>query len=88
MRIFCLLLLLSFIDQIDQATAQTPLFDSGASSIIGGAVLSQDTGLASFIDLTATVTPVPELPLGHYLLLSAPLIFGLALVRRSRSRAV
>jgi hypothetical protein len=50
MRIFCLLLLLSLIDQIDQATAQTPLFASGASTIIGGAVLSQDTGLASFVD--------------------------------------
>jgi hypothetical protein len=36
MRIFYLLLLLSFIGQIDQATAQTPLFDSGGSTIIGG----------------------------------------------------
>ena len=63
-------------------------FYSAGNGNVSGAVLSQDVGLASFVDLTATVTPVPELPLGHYLLLSAPLIFGLALVRRSRSRAV
>src|ERR1700730_3849352 len=37
MRKFYLLLLLPFIGQIDQAAAQTtPLFDSGASTIIGG----------------------------------------------------
>jgi hypothetical protein len=62
-------------------------FYSAANGNVSGAVLSQDTGLASFIDLTATVTPVPELSLGHYLLLSAPLIFGVGLLRRYRSHA-
>jgi len=63
-------------------------FYSAANGTVSGAVLSQDVGLATFADLTATVTPVPEPPLGHYLLLSTPLIFGVALVRRFRSRAV
>jgi hypothetical protein len=51
---------------------------------VSGAVLSKDVGLAAFADLNATVTPVPEPPLGHYLLLSLPLLIGIILVRRRR----
>jgi hypothetical protein len=51
---------------------------------VSGVVLSHDTGLAAFADLTATVTPVPEPPLGHYLLLSLPLVVGATLARWRR----
>jgi hypothetical protein len=61
-------------------------FYTAANGDVSGAVLSQDVGLASFVDLTATVTPVPELSLGHHLLLSLPLLVGVTLVRRSRFR--
>jgi hypothetical protein len=63
-------------------------FYTAGNGTVSGTVLSQDVGLATFADLNATVTPVPEPSLGHYLLLSTPLIFGVALVRRFRSRAV
>jgi hypothetical protein len=60
MRIFCLLLLVSFIDQIDRATAQTPLFAemevlkrSVAASNYQKPVTSQTVALAtSNTDLT------------------------------------
>ena len=59
-------------------------FYTAGNGNVSGAVLSQDVGLASFFDLTATVIPVPEPPLGHYLLLSLPLLIGITLVRRFR----
>jgi hypothetical protein len=51
---------------------------------VSGAFLFKDVGLAAFADLTATVTPVPEPPLGHYLLLSLPLLVGVTVLRRIR----
>jgi hypothetical protein len=45
-----------------------------------------DTNLLAFADLTATITPLPELPPVTYLLLSVPLFVGLIMVRR-RARA-
>jgi hypothetical protein len=61
---------------------------SAGNGTVTGSPFSQNTGLASFIDLTATVTPVPEPPLGHYLLLSVPLVIGIALVRRRGLSAI
>jgi hypothetical protein len=61
-------------------------FYTSTNGDVSGAVLSKDVGLAAFADLNATVTPVPEPPLGHYLLLSVPLLIGVTLFRRFRPR--
>ena len=45
-----------------------------------------NTNLLPYADLTATITPLPELPPVTYLLLSLPLFVGLLLIRR-RARA-
>jgi hypothetical protein len=45
-------------------------------------LLQQNTNLLPFVDLDATITPLPELPPVTYILLSVPLFAGVLLRRR------
>jgi hypothetical protein len=45
-------------------------------------LVQQNTNLLPFVDLTASITPLPELPPVTYLLLSVPLVLGVLVVRR------
>jgi hypothetical protein len=49
-------------------------------------LLQTNTNLLPFVDLSASITPLPELPPVTYLLLSLPLVLGVLMVRR-RARA-
>jgi|GEM_PF-6501230 hypothetical protein len=64
--------------------ANTYLYSGSLGSLT--TLLQHNTNLLPFVDLTASVTPLPELPPVTYLLLSAPLFVGVLLVRR-RARA-
>jgi hypothetical protein len=55
--------------------------DGDTSSLV-----QTNTNLLPFVDLTASITPLPELPPVTYLLLSLPLVLGVLMVRR-RARA-
>ena len=44
--------------------------------------IQQNTNLLPFVDLTASITPLPELPPVTYLLLSLPLVLGVLMMRR------
>jgi hypothetical protein len=65
---------------------------SGLTYLYSGAngntstLLQTNDNLLPFVDLTASITPLPELPPVTYLLLSAPLVLGVLMVRR-RARA-
>ncbi|MBV8213704.1 MAG: hypothetical protein JOZ08_10850 [Verrucomicrobia bacterium] len=55
---------------------------SGGNGVLTGGLLQQNTNLLPFVDLTASITPLPELPPVTYLLLSVPLFVGVLLLRR------
>jgi hypothetical protein len=65
---------------------------SGLTYLYSGAngntstLLQTNSNLLPFVDLTASITPLPELPPVTYLLLSLPLVLGVLVVRR-RARA-
>lgn len=65
---------------------------SGLTYLYSGAngntstLLQTNTNLLPFVDLTASITPLPELPPVTYLLLSVPFVLGVLMVRR-RARA-
>jgi hypothetical protein len=78
----------SFLNAFSNSTGldgNTYLY-AGANGVLTGGLVQQNTNLLPFIDLNATITPLPELPPVTYLLLSVPLFVGLLLVRR-RARA-
>jgi hypothetical protein len=55
---------------------------AGGNGVTSGGLISQNTNLLPFADLTASITPLPELPPVTYLLVSLPLIVGILLMRR------
>lgn len=59
---------------------------AGSNGVLTGSLLQHNTNLLPFVDLTASITPLPELPPVTYLLLSVPLFVGLLLVRRRAPR--
>jgi hypothetical protein len=58
---------------------------SGANGNLS-TLAQQNTNLLPFVDLTASITPLPELPPVTYLLVSLPLVLGVLMVGR-RARA-
>jgi hypothetical protein len=62
-------------------------FYSAGNGVVTGSPLSANSNVGEFVDLTATVVPLPEPSLGQYLLFSMPLLIGVILVRRFRSNA-
>lgn len=55
---------------------------AGGNGVISGGLITQNTDLLPFADLTASITPLPELPPVTYLLVTAPFLAGLLLARR------
>jgi hypothetical protein len=58
----------------------TYLYSGGNGNL--STLLQQNSNLLPFVDLTASITPLPELPPLTYLLLSLPLILGVVMIRR------
>jgi hypothetical protein len=78
----------SFLNAFSNSTGldgNTYLY-AGGNGVLTGGLVQQNTNLLPFVDLQATITPLPELPPVTYLLLSVPLFVGVLLVRR-RARA-
>ena len=58
----------------------TYLYSGGNGNL--STLLQQNTNLLPFVDLTASITPLPELPPVTYLFLSLPLVLGVLMFRR------
>jgi hypothetical protein len=77
----------SFVNAFSGSTGldgNTYLYSGGNGNL--SSLLQQNTNLLPFVDLNASITPLPELPPVTYLLLSLPLVLGVLMVRR-RARA-
>jgi hypothetical protein len=73
----------SFVNAFTNSTgldANSYLYAGGNGNLT--TLVQQNTNLLPFVDLQASITPLPELPPVTYLLISAPLFVGLLLVRR------
>jgi hypothetical protein len=60
--------------------SNTYLYSGGNGNL--STFLQQNTNLLPFVDLTASITPLPELPPVTYMLLSMPLVLGVLMIRR------
>jgi hypothetical protein len=77
----------SFVNAFSNSTGldgSTYLYAGGNGNLT--TLLQHNTNLLPFVDLQASITPLPELPPVTYLLVTIPFFLGLLLVRR-RARA-